>query len=550
MSTEILTIGLGFIEGFALIISPCILPILPIFLAGSLTGTKKRPLGIIVGFSAFFAIFAYFSRKFVLYSGIDLNYIRYVAYGILVFLGLIMFSTYLTNKFSQWTQGFANLGSNYLNQLNSDSGFIGGVFLGGLLALIWTPCAGPILATIIVQTVIQKTTLISFITLLAFAFGAGIPMFIIAFYGRQLMNNFRFFKTHATLVRKILGAIIISSVAYMIYQEQGFVSTATAQSTIKTSTSLQNGLWRTYPAPEIDGIDTWINSPPLVLSSLKGKVVLIDFWTYSCINCVRTLPYLKDWYIKYHDKGLVIIGVHTPEFDFEKNVENVKNAVIRNGINYPVALDNQFVTWQNFSNHYWPAHYLIDKNGQVVYEHFGEGDYDVTDNNIRFLLGIDQVASPPTQSEEIFSATLTPETYLGYARADKNYSPILIADKDIEYQFSNKLVINSWGLQGGWQVFADKIVSTKANAALKIHFNASKVYIVMGSANNKPIKVKLFLNGEQLIDEKGKDVSDSSIVVNRHALYEVIDLKHLNDGLLQIITSEPGLELYTFTFGS
>ncbi|CDZ77521.1 Thiol-disulfide oxidoreductase YkuV [Legionella massiliensis] len=551
MKSDLITIILGFIEGFALIISPCILPILLIILAGSLSGSKKRPLGIVIGFTLSFALFAYFSRQFVQHTGIDLNLIRHISYLFLLLFGLIMMSSFLSEKFSQLTQGFAGLGSTLSSGSNPQGGFLSGVFLGGLVAIIWTPCAGPILAAVIVQTVLQKTTLTSFFTLLAFALGATIPMIIIAFYGKTLMDTFGIFKTKAVLFRKLLGAIIIASVVYMVYSEGGFVSSSIAQTTIKTSTSLEDGLWRPYSAPEIEGIEAWINSPPLKISELKGKVVLIDFWTYSCINCIRTLPYIKSWYSKYHDKGLVIIGVHSPEFDFEKNLDNVENAVKRDGILYPVALDNRFVTWSNFGNHFWPAHYLIDKEGKVVYEHFGEGAYDVTENNIRFLLGVDDLSLvKAAYNSEPYTYYQTPETYLGYGRADRNLSPYLTHDKVATYSFPTELTSNAWALEGSWQVNEDKITSAAANAALKIHFNARKVFIVIGNNSGKPIKVNLQLNGEQLIASKGKDVENSAILVNKSSIYELVNAKQFTTGILKVTATEPGVEIYTFTFGN
>lgn len=552
MQLDFLDIILAFFEGFALIISPCILPILPIILAGSFAGSKKRPMGIIIGFVITFTLFAFFSRQLVEYSGIDLNIIRHFSYGILLLLGIIMLSTYLTEKFSHLTQRLVGVSSAFSAAANPQGGLISGFFFGALVAIIWTPCAGPILAAIIVQTVIQQTTIISFLSLLAFSLGAAIPMLIIALYGITIMDKFTFFKTRTSLFRKILGLIIIASVAYMIYQERGEVtSTTTAKTGIQTATTLQNGLWLPYKAPEISSIEAWINSAPLQLTNLKGKVILVDFWTYSCINCVRTLPYLKNWYYNYHDKGLVIIGVHSPEFDFEKNLDNVKNAVKRNGIQYPVALDNQFVTWRNFNNHYWPAHYLINKEGDVVYNHLGEGDYEITENNIRFLLGIGGLAMPTEASTDHPSLAETPETYLGYARADRNASPYpLIHDKPAQYSFPEQFPSNSWGLQGLWQVMPDKIISMQANAAIKIQFNARKVFVVMGNTSSKPIQVKLLLDGRMITTEKGKDVINSSINVNKHSIYELVVLPHFADGLLQITATEPGLAIYTFTFGS
>lgn len=549
MTADFVNIGLGFLEGLALIVSPCILPILPIILAGSLSGSKKRPIGIIIGFVVIFALFTFFSRKLVQYSGIDLNLIRHISYGILLLLGVMMLSTYLTESFNQLTQRLINTGSGFSSANNPQGGFISGVLFGSLIAIIWTPCAGPILAAIIVQIVIQKTNLLSFLTILAFGMGAAVPMFLIALFGREIMMKLTIIKTHTKLFRKLLGAIIIASVCYMVYSEGG-VSVALASGAQTASTNaLEDGLSNPYPAPALRGIVAWINSPPLQMSELKGKVVLIDFWTYSCINCIRTLPYVKDWYNKYHKDGLVVIGVHTPEFEFEKNLDNVKNAVAKDGILYPVALDSQFETWQNYNNQYWPAQYLIDKNGNVVYDHFGEGNDDVTENNIRFLLGLNGSAPTSVQPEAV-SASMTPETYVGYARADRNTSPEAVAqNKSSIYSYPKQLSEDAWALQGAWTVMPDKIVSAAADAGLKIHFRARKVYMVLGNATHAPIKVKFLLDGEALIAHKGKDIVESELEVKNHALYEVVAMNQTASGILQVIASAPGLEVYTFTFG-
>ncbi|WP_133135886.1 cytochrome c biogenesis protein DipZ [Legionella rowbothamii] len=539
MDSNFVTIFLGFIEGFGLIISPCILPILPVFLAASLTGSKKRPIGMIIGFTFFFALLIFFSRQLVNYLGINFEVIRSMGYIFLLLFGLIMLSDYLTEQFSRITQKLAQVGSIFSSLNKAEGGFFNGILLGGLIAIIWTPCAGPILAAIIVQTVVQKTTLLSFFTLLAFALGAVIPLFILSLYGKKIMSTFIFFKTRAALFRKLLGAILIASVVYMIYFENTSAST-TISTGVKTSNALIDGLWRPYPEPQIAGIATWINSGPLRLNDLQGKVVLVDFWTYSCINCLRTLPYIKAWYNRYHDKGLVIIGVHTPEFDFEKDVGNVRAAVQRDGILYPVALDNQYNTWINFNNHYWPAHYLINKKGEVVYEHFGEGDYDVTENNIRYLLGINELTTLKNEPAHAAQASQTPETYLGYERADSNFSPKLIKNKVFQYQFPLQLVENGWALNGAWQVNADSITAAKASAALKIHFNARKVFLVMGTSTGKAIKVNVVLNHNRI----------KNILVDKYSIYEVVTQAQFSSGDLEIIATEPGIKIYTFTFGS
>lgn len=550
MQTEVINIGLAFLEGLALIISPCILPILPLILSGSIEGSKKRPFGIILGFIITFALFTFFSRKLVQYTGIDLGLIRHISYALLLLFGIMMLSTYLTEEFNRITQRLTRIGSRLADVNNPQGGFISGIFFGCLVGIIWTPCAGPILAAVIVQTVIQQTSLNSFLTVLSFGIGAAIPMLVITLFGRKIMTKFSFFKTHTKQLRKTLGAIIIIAVVYMIYSEGG-ISPSFAKSDQKAikQNKIVNGISNPYIAPAIADVAAWLNSPPLELNQLKGKVVLIDFWTYSCINCVRTFPYLKEWYNKYHDKGLVIIGIHAPEFEFEKDFNNVKKAIEKNNIQYPVALDNQFSTWQNFQNRYWPAHYLIDKNGYVVYLHFGEGEYDVTENNIRYLLGMNAEKKSIKEAEQYYENE-TPETYLGFTRADRYRSPEKVMEGIAsQYSYPTELAIDDWALQGRWNVGPDKITSAEANAAIKIHFNATKVYAVMGNATGKPISVKLSLNDQPVISEKGKDVVDSSINVDKYTIYEVLILKEYGGDILQLTAAEPGLEIYTFTFG-
>jgi len=547
---ELLNIGLAFLEGLALIASPCILPILPFILAGSITGDKRRPLGIIVGFIFTFVIFTFFARTLVRISGIDLNLVRNISFVLLFLFGLIMISSYLTEKFTYLTRHLANIGNN-LKISQTQNGFVSGILFGGLIGIIWTPCAGPILAAVIVQTVLQQTNISGFFTILAFGIGAGIPMFVIALFGREIMYKFKFMHKHASLIRKLLGVIIILAVAYMVYGFGRFTFSLTSSQT-QTSSQLKliDGIIDPYPAPAFIDISGWINSPPLTMQQLLGKVVLIDFWDYSCINCIRTLPYLKDWYEKYHDKGLVIIGIHSPEFDFEKKGENVQGAVTQFGIKYPIALDNQFSTWRNYNNRYWPAHYLIDKNGLVVYQHFGEGDYDITENNIRFLLGLKAQIMPVAVAASI-SAAQTPETYLGYARIENFYSPESIA-KDVasSYSYPATLPDNGWALNGEWKITPQALIATQAGAAIKLNFYAGSVFAVMGSANNQPIKLKITLDGKLLSNNKDTDVIDSSVLVSSHKLYRLIKLKEPMTGMLEITADSPQLEMYTFTFGS
>ncbi len=550
MYADVVTVIVAFFEGLALIISPCILPILPIILSGSLTGQKARPLGIITGFILTFTVVTLFSRALIELTHVNEDVIRNVSLVILFILSVIMLSTYLTEKFTLLTQRLANVGGTMQSANNPQSGFWGGILFGGLVGIIWTPCAGPILAAVIVQVVIQQTTFTGVLVVIAFAIGAGLPMLFIALLGRQFINTFGFLRERTVLIRKLLGLIILFTVIYLAFFSTSLLSFSQKNASRLTTTpvSLIDGIEKPYKVPDLVGLDAWINSPPLQWSDLKGKVVLIDFWTYSCINCIRTLPYLKDWYAKYHDQGFEIIGVHSPEFQFEHDLNNVKNAVVKEGILYPVALDNEFKTWRNFHNEYWPAHYLINKKGDVVYVHFGEGEYDVTENNIRYLLGL---KGPMIENNvaESYSTSQTPETYFGYDRGERFSSPDVISkNQAMTYSYPTQLSAHHWALQGKWNVYPDKIVAANAGASLRFHFIAKNVYAVMGAPAH-PVNVKLTLDGKPITTDNGSDVKNSLIKVSSQQLYALIQLKNGDAGTVEMTAESPGLEIYTFTFG-
>ena len=289
------------------------------------------------------------------------------------------------------------------------------------------------------------------------------------------------------------------------------------------------------PAPELVGGTGWLNTEPLTLKQLQGKVVLIDFWTYSCINCIRTLPYITKWYDKYKDQGFVVIGVHTPEFAFEKVKSNVETALQRYNITYPVMQDNNYKTWNAYKNQFWPAHYLIDKQGNVVYTHFGEGNYEATELAIRTLLGMEGDFEVPPQPE--VNKSQTPEIYFGLARL-KNFGGAETPNTDDQiYVYPDKLAKNKFALEGNWQFNQESAVHTKGFGRIKLNFNSAKVFMVAQSA--QPTTIKVYVDGKLI---KG-------VVVQESELYELFNSNEGNARTMEIEVPEGGFEAFTFTFG-
>ena len=314
--------------------------------------------------------------------------------------------------------------------------------------------------------------------------------------------------------------------------------------------------------PSLSGAEEWLNSAPLTPEGLKGKVVLIDFWTYSCINCLRAIPYVRAWAEKYKDHGLVVIGVHTPEFAFERKVSNVRAAVADLKIGYPVAIDNEYKIWRAFDNQYWPAHYFIDAQGRIRYHHFGEGEYDQSERVIQQLLAeagdegyspaLVSVAASGAQAPPDESDVKSPETYVGYNRADNFVSPGGIVEDENHDYAAAPLQLNQWSLSGDWTVGAENAALNKRDGRIAYRFHARDLHLVLGpAADNKPVRFRVSIDGAAPGKNHGADIdADGQGVVDGQRLYQLIRQSGaISDRTFEIEFLDPGVQAYAFTFG-
>ena len=541
----VLLLLIGFLAGVITAISPCVLPVLPILLASGASG--RKPLRVIAGLVVSFSVFTLFATWILDQLGLPQDTLRNLAIVFLFVLAAILLVPQAALIVERPLAAFSRL-----RPRGADGG---GFFFGATLGLVFVPCAGPVLATVTIVAANNDVGVRAVLLTLAYALGAAVPMVAIAFGGREAAARLR---RHAQMVRRVSGALIAAVAIGLVFHIDDHLATLTPgyttflQNKIEDNASAKRELAKVRgggtalaaaphktvgglpdygQAPSLHADGAWINSPPLTLQQLRGKVVLIDFWTYSCINCLRTLPHLKAWYAAYHDKGLVIIGVHTPEFAFEHVTSNVRAAVKRLGIAYPVVQDNRYKTWDNYANQYWPAEYLIDRQGHVRHTHFGEGEYDQTESLIRRLLR-DNGAHARHVADATPSGLLTPESYLGYARLTNYIGANPVPDKFATYAFPSSLQANTLAYDGSWRVGAQAITAGK-NARLRLQFEASNVYIVMGGHGT----VRSFVDGKPT----------GTIRVDAEKLYTVRSGKP-TDALLELRFS-PGVQAYSFTFG-
>ena len=540
----IVLLGIGFVAGIVTAISPCVLPVLPILLAGGASG--RNPLRIVAGVVASFTVFTLFASWLLSQLGLPQDFLRNLA----IVLLFVTAATLLVPRAALLIERPLAFFSR-LRPTNVGGGFL----LGATLGLVFVPCAGPVLATVTVVAAKNEVGVRAILLTLAYALGAAVPMLAIAFGGREAAASLR---RHAQPVRVASGALIALVALALVFHLDDHLAQLTPgyttfiQNKVEDNTTAKRELEKVRGggtalaavknpssalpdfgiAPPLHADGAWINSPPLTLSQLRGKVVLIDFWTYSCINCLRTLPHLKAWYAAYHSKGLVIIGVHTPEFAFEHVTSNVRAAVKRLGITYPVVQDNDYKTWDNYANQYWPAEYLIDRTGHVRHTHFGEGEYNVTEQLIRKLL--DDRGSAARQVPDLTPTELvTPETYLGSERIQNYIGSTLRPGRPAIYLPAATLPQDDLTYGGTWTIGPQQVVAGPG-ALLRLHFHANNVYVVLGGRGT----VRALVDGKPA----------GTIHVNAYRLYTVRSSSKIADATLELRFS-PGVKGYSFTFG-
>ena len=546
----LLLVGVAFVAGIVTAISPCVLPVLPIVLAGGATGGRRRPYAIVAGLVASFTAFTLAATALLSALGLPDDLLRNIAIGVVLLVGV---SLLLPPVGRLVERPFQALGRHQ----PGDAG--GGFLLGASLGLLFTPCAGPVIAAVAVLAATSRFSVESVLVTLSYALGAGVVLLLFAL-AAQIGMNLQGLRRRAPQLRPALGALIAGAAVLMIFgldlklatyvpgytrSLQRVERAAAAQREIDRLVAgrrhvLPESELRDFgQAPEFQEIDRWVNSKPLTLASLRGKVVLIDFWTYSCINCLRTLPYVKRWAATYRRTGLVVVGVHTPEFAFEHVPANVERAVRSLDVDYPVALDNGYGTWSAWGNQYWPAKYLVDRQGHVRYAHFGEGEYQRSEDVIRRLLAEKALPKPVSASirDQTPTELLTPETYLGSARIDRFVGSRLVPGREADYSIPKVVPQSSFGYGGRWTVEKERIVAGR-NARLRLSFHARKVFLVLG-ANDRTGTVQVTVDGRSL----------QTVQVTDDRLYILAELPGEAANHILDLSFSPGTEAYAFTFG-
>jgi cytochrome c biogenesis protein CcdA/thiol-disulfide isomerase/thioredoxin len=599
---------LAYFGGMLTIVSPCILPVLPFVFARADRPFIRSGLPMLAGMAAAFAAVATLAAIGGGWAVRVNQYGRDAAIALMALFGI----TLLFPELSDWmTRPLVALGTRLSQSAERresapGSGVLASLLLGVATGLLWAPCAGPVLGLILTGAALQGANAQTSLLLLAYAAGAATSLALALLVGGKAFAAMKRSLGTGEWIRRGLGLAVLAAVAVIgLGLDSGFLTRISLASTasleqglldrfhtepnnaaaqIKSSVVMTGGpaMMSGNPAmmmtakseaqakdlpvegslPALSGAVEWLNSPPLTVDALKGKVVLVDFWTYSCINCLRAIPYVRAWAEKYKDQGLVVIGVHAPEFAFEKNVNNVRAAIASLGITYPVAVDNDYAIWRAFNNQYWPAHYFIDAEGQIRHHHFGEGDYDESERVIQQLLaeagktaapgGLVSVSASGAEAAPNMGEVQSPETYIGYERAQNFVSPGGAVQNARHIYAAATPRLNEWSLSGAWTVKGEHAVLNDKDGSIVFRFHARDLHLVLGpSPDGKPVRFKVMIDDAAPGDSHGTDIdADGQGVVTGQRLYQLVRQKSaITDHTFAIKFLDPGVQAFAFTFG-
>jgi cytochrome c biogenesis protein CcdA/thiol-disulfide isomerase/thioredoxin len=596
---------LAYLGGVLTIVSPCILPVLPFVFARADRSFATGGLPLLAGMAATFAVVATLAAVGGGWAVGANQYGRIAAIALLALFGVTLLFPALSDRL---TRPVVALGARLSQSADQREGtgrsaILSSLLLGIATGLLWAPCAGPVLGLILTGAALQGASVQTSLLLAAYAAGAATSLALALFAGGRIFAAMKSSLGIGEWIRRGLGAAILAAVAAIaLGLDTGFLTRVSLASTA----SLEQGLLDTFhsaadtppqpsvvmsggptimsansammmmakPAaqseelpvegtmPSLSGAVAWVNTPPLTAEGLKGKVVLIDFWTYSCINCLRAMPYVRAWAEKYKDQGLVVIGVHAPEFAFEKNIENVKTAISDLKMSYPVAIDNDYAIWRAFNNQYWPAHYFIDEEGRIRHHHFGEGDYEGSEKAIQQLLaeagksnlsaGLVAVNAFGAEAAADMNDVQSPETYIGYDRSENLVSPGGSVHDIPHVYAAGTPRLNEWGLAGEWTIGGEHALLDQKDGSIVYRFHARDLHLVLGPGpDGRPVRFRVTIDGAPPGNSHGTDVdADGRGVVTGQRLYQLVRQSGaIADHMFEIRFLDSGVQAYAFTFG-
>jgi cytochrome c biogenesis protein CcdA/thiol-disulfide isomerase/thioredoxin len=581
---------LAYLGGVLTIVSPCILPVIPFVLARADRPFVRNGLPMLVGMALAFAVVATLASVAGGWVVSANQYGRIAALTLLAIFGVTLLFPELADRLMR---PLVAVGARLSQSADdADGSLLAPLLLGVATGFLWAPCAGPILGLILTGAALQGASIATTLLLLTYAAGAATSLALALVIGGRVFAAMKRSIGAGEWIRRGLGALVLVAIAAIalgldtgVLTNLSVGSTTTLEQALldklrpRNDTAAMTGgpsmMMKAKPTgadeelpvegalPSLSGAVEWLNSKPPSAEDLKGKVVLVDFWTYSCINCLRAIPYVRAWAEKYRDHGLVVIGVHAPEFAFERNIDNVKKAVATLGIKYPVAVDNDYKIWRAFDNEYWPAHYFIDAKGQIRHHHFGEGEYDESERVIQKLLaeagdsgvptGLVDVKASGAEAASDKADVESPETYIGYDRIDHFVSPGgPVQDKSHVYTAAASPQLNDWSLTGNWTIGNEKALLNDKDGSIVYRFHARDLHLVLGpGADDKPVRFTVTIDGKVPGPAHGMDVdADGSGTVTAQRLYQLVrDPGSVADHTFEIRFLDPGVQAYAFTFG-